>query len=127
MPLYDEVDNDNSALLSDATLSALQLQHQPFTSQLRHAFAQSDDGNDGEKAAPFRDEITEEQLSDIKQALITGDDLLLILGPEGAGKSALLQQLNENSGLRIQCFSVKGSDRFSTCLLYTSPSPRDRG
>ena len=116
MSAYHALDNDHSGLLSDATLTALNLHHQPFTSVLRDALALSNE--DADDIAPFSDAVTEEQLSDIKQALITGDDLLLILGESGAGKSTLLQQLNDNSGLRIQCFPVTGSDRFSTQTLF---------
>lgn len=105
----DALDNGQTGLLSDAALSALQINLQPF--------APSQDG-DGASAALFSDEITEEQLADIKQALITGDDLLLILGEDGAGKTTLLSQLGANSGLRIQCFAVKGSPRFSTMNLF---------
>ena len=94
-----------SALLSDTALSALALREQPF------APGATDDD-------PFTDEVTAEQLADIRQALITGDDLLLVLGEDGAGKSTLLSQLAANSGLRIQCFSVGGSPRFSTRNLF---------
>jgi len=95
-----------AGLLSDNTLADLQLQRQPF------AELSADD-------EPYADETTTEQLADIKQALITGDDLLLVLGEPGAGKSTLLTQLGTNSGLRIQCFSVRGSARFSTHNLFT--------
>ena len=116
MSVKDALDYDQGGLLSEATLAALNLRHQPFTSELRDASDLADEPEAG--AAPFSDAVTEEQLADIKQALITGDDLLLILGDDGAGKSTLLQQLNDNSGLRIQCFSVKGSERFSTTNLF---------
>ena len=105
MSSFDALDVDHGGLLSDATLSALQLRQQPFT-------ATAADGDN------FSDDTTAEQLSDIKQALINGDDLLLILGEQGAGKSTLLSQLGANSGMRIQCFSVKGSQRFSTMNLF---------
>ena len=105
MSSFDALDVDHGGLLSDATLSALQLRQQPFT-------ATAADGD------TFSDDTTAEQLSDIKQALINGDDLLLILGEAGAGKSTLLSQLGANSGMRIQCFSVKGSQRFSTMNLF---------
>jgi len=95
-----------AGLLSDATLSDLQLRRQPFAEL----------GPDDEA---FADETTGEQLGDIKQALITGDDLLLVLGEVGAGKSTLLAQLGANSGLRLQCFEVRGSERFSTHNLFT--------
>ena len=103
---FDALDADQAGLLSDAALSALQLRQQPFSSAPA----------DGDW---FTDGTTTDQLSDIKEALITGDDLLLILGPAGAGKSTLLNQLAANSGQRIQCFSVRGSARFSTDNLFT--------
>lgn len=117
MSVHEASDHGHSGLLSDATLAELQLRHQPFTTELSEkATSQNEDGDF--LAAPFSDAITEEQLADIKQALITGDDLLLILGEKGAGKTTLLQQLDANSGLRIQCFSVTGSKRFSTLNLF---------
>ena len=105
MSLKDASDVAQSALLSDATLAALDLPQQPF-------------GQLDPNSNTFSDETTAEQLADVKQALITGDDLLLILGPEGSGKSVMLKQLGEHSGLRIQCFAVKGSERFSTMNLF---------
>jgi len=102
------IDNQNTnpaATLSDFAVSELQLSQQPFTTE----------PGSGES---FVDGIAEAQLDDIKQALISGDDLLLILGPEGSGKSTLLNQLGAKSGQRIQCFSVHGSDRFSTANLF---------
>jgi len=109
MSSQDALDIDQTGLLSDATLSALQISQQAFASQ---------QGQSEADHALFSDEVTAEQLADIKQALITGDDLLLILGEEGAGKTTLLSQLGANSGLRIQCFAVKGSPRFSTMNLF---------
>jgi len=105
MSTFDALDIDQAGLLSDATVSALQLRQQPFT--ITPA--------DGEW---FTDSVNTEQLEDIKEALVTGDDLLLVIGPSGAGKTTLLNQLGANSGLRIQCFSVKGSPRFSTNNLF---------
>jgi len=105
MSNFDDPNTDRSALLTDVALADLQLQHQPFAA----------DPIDGET---FMDDIAEAQLDDIKQALISGDDLLLILGPAGSGKSTLLNQLGANSGQRIQCFSVRGSERFSTGNLF---------
>lgn len=105
MSTIDALDVDQAGLLSDATLSALRLRQQPFTTAPA----------EGEW---FSDELNSEQLEDIKEALINGDDLLLIVGDDGAGKSTLLRQLGANSGLRIQCFSVKGSPRFSTRNLF---------
>lgn len=106
MSSIDNNDTDQAALLTDFALEDLQLRHQPFTTSPA----------EGES---FLDEIAEAQLDDIKQALISGDDLLLILGPDGSGKSVLLAQLGTNSGQRIQCFSVRGSERFSTSNLFS--------
>ncbi len=105
MSSQDALDIHQTGLLSDVTLSALQLHRQPF-------------GQVAPDALTFSDDTSVEQLADVKQALITGDDLLLILGEHGAGKSVLLNQLGTNSGLRIQCFAVKGSPRFSTLNLF---------
>ena len=105
MPSPDAHASASAGLLSDAALAALELRHQPF----------------GELAADgdtYTDDTTAEQLADVRQALIAGDDLLLILGPPGAGKTVLLGQLAANSGQRIQCFSVRGSPRFSARNLF---------
>jgi len=115
MSAHEALDNDHSGLLSEATLSALQLSHQPFTTDLGD-IPKSDEQSDD--VLGFFDAETESQLADIKQALITGDDLLLVLGENGSGKSTVLEQLDANSGLRIQCFSVTGNDRFSTHNLF---------
>lgn len=103
MSSADNQEIDQAALLTDFALDDMQLQQQPFTT------------SNGES---YVDAIAEAQLDDIKQALISGDDLLLILGPQGSGKSTLLAQLGTNSGQRIQCFSVRGGDRFSTANLF---------
>lgn len=118
MSAHDALDHDQGGLLSDATLATLQLHQQPFAVEAQHAGATDQVGDDGDDQS-FIDTITEEQLADIKQAIITGDDLLLILGEKGAGKTTLLQQLNTHSGLRIQCFAVTGSERFSTVNLFS--------
>lgn len=105
MSIVDDQQTDPAVELTDFALADLQLQHQPFV----------DKSPSGES---FIDGIAEAQLDDIKQALISGDDLLLVLGPDGSGKSTLLNQLGANSGQRIQCFSVRGSERFSTTNLF---------
>ncbi len=105
MPSQDALDIHQTEQLSDVTLSALQLIQQPF-------------GSAASDTETFTDDTSLEQLGDVKQALVSGDDLLLILGEEGAGKSVLLHQLGINSGQSIQCFAVKGSPRFSTLNLF---------
>ena len=97
-------ESDQSVLLSDTALAALALERQPFEEE-----------TGGET---FIDESRTERLAEIRQALIAGDDLLLVLGERGAGKSTLLAQLAADSGLRIQCFSVRGGPRFSTLNLF---------
>ena len=106
MSSTDAPESPQSALLSDDALAALGLREQPFADAA------------GDDEALFADEVITEQLADVRQALITGDDLLLILGEEGSGRSTLLAQLAAESGLRIQCFSVRGSPRFSTRNLF---------
>ena len=110
-PQASRQESRQDALLSETALAALGLARQPF--------ADGPDGADGaDEQELFADEVTTEQLADIRQALITGDDLLLVLGERGAGKSTLLGQLAADSGLRIQCFSVRGGPRFSTRNLF---------
>ena len=98
-------ESEQGALLSDTALAALALERQPFSGECA-------------VADTFVDERRTERLAEIRQALIAGDDLLLVLGERGAGKSTVLAQLAADSGLRIQCFSVRGSPRFSTLNLF---------
>lgn len=96
---------ESEGQLNVETLSALQLRQQPFTKAPA----------DGDL---FVDQISSDLLSDINEALISGDDLLLIMGPPGSGKSTLLNQLSASSNSRITCFSVKGSGRFNANTLF---------
>jgi len=105
MSSTDDQNVDPASQLTNTMLEELQLNGQPFSTSTA-------------SGGSFLDEIAEAQLDDIKQALISGDDLLLILGPEGSGKSTLLTQLGANSGQRIQCFSVHGGPKFSTVNLF---------
>lgn len=102
-----EAITDDHGLLSDASIEALELQHQPFN------------------GAPiggelFEDDITRETVANINKALYDNDDVLLVLGPPGSGRSTLLRQLASNNGSRIACFSVKGTPRFDTAHLFGS-------
>ncbi len=98
---------NNEGLLSDASIEALELQHQPFA------------------ATPvggelFEDESTRALIADINSALYGNDDVLLVLGTVGSGRTTLLRQLASNTQSRIACFSVKGSARFDTAHLFGS-------
>ena len=63
-----------------------------------------------------------------------GDEPLVVTGPSGAGKSSMLGALQEEAeaqGLNVvhavaREFDLRPYSPFIRCLLYTSPSPRDR-
>ena len=58
---------------------------------------------------------------EIQEALILaepGDQVLLTKG---------IYNLNHGLSLDIDNVSILGAGMYETCLLYTSPSPRDRG
>ena len=92
--------------LSDYTMQELHLRSQPFI------------GSSAEGEL-FADEVTFSQISEIKQAIIKGDTVLLLTGEEGAGKTTLLKQLTRNSGARLQFFSVKGGEKYTTHNLFS--------
>ena len=48
-------------------------------------------------------------------------EVVVIIGPSGCGKSTFLRSLN------LLELPTEGEILFEGCLLYTSPSPRDRG
>lgn len=98
---------DNQGLLSQASMKALALEHQPFVAATAG----------GEL---FEDDATRALIADINSALYGNDDVLLILGTPGSGRSTLLRQLAANSQSRIACFSVKGTARFDTAHLFGS-------
>lgn len=98
---------DNQGLLSHASMEALALEHQPFATTTAG----------GEL---FEDDATRALIADINSALYGNDDVLLILGTPGSGRSTLLRQLAANSQSRIACFSVKGTARFDTAHLFGS-------
>ena len=98
---------DNHGFLSDASMEALELQHQPF--------AETPVGGE-----LFEDDVTRSVIADINDALYGHDDVLMIIGTPGSGRSILLRQLANNPKSRIACFSVKGSPRFDTAHLFGS-------
>lgn len=91
--------------VSDEVFATLELKSQPFAPATA----------DGEW---FSDDTTRAQLVHIKEALINDEDLLIVIGAEGSGKSVLLKQLSAGGGTRVQCFSVRGSERFNTANLF---------
>ncbi len=92
--------------LLDDTMQELQLRSQPFT------------GSSAEGEL-FADEVTFSQINEIKQAIIKGDTVLVLTGEEGAGKTTLLKQLTRNTGTRLQFFSVKGGEKYTTHNLFS--------
>ena len=56
---------------------------------------------------------------------VEAGEFLTLLGPSGCGKTTTLRLV---AGLeRTDGGSIYLGDRLISCLLYTSPSPRDRG
>ena len=101
-----QLEGKKEGSLSDYTMQQLQLRSQPFVGA----------SAEGEL---FADEVTFSQISEIKQAIIKGDTVLLLTGEEGAGKTTLLKQLTRNSGARLQFFSVKGGEKYTTHNLFS--------
>lgn len=101
-----QLEGKKEGSLSDYTMQQLQLRSQPFIGA----------SAEGEL---FADEVTFSQISEIKQAIIKGDTVLLLSGKEGAGKTTLLKQLTRNSGARLQFFSVKGGEKYTTHNLFS--------
>ena len=95
----------SEGLLTDYAMQQLQLRSQPFVGA----------SAEGEL---FADETTYSQINEIRQAILNGETLILLMGDSGAGKSTLLKQLTRTSGHRLQYFSVKGGDRYTTHNLF---------
>ena len=55
---------------------------------------------------------------------ITENAVTALIGPSGCGKSTFLRLFNRMNDY-IDSFKLNG--HIYICLLYTSPSPRDRG
>ena len=92
-------------LLTDYTLQQLQLRSQPFIGA----------SADGEL---FADELTYSQINEIRQLLIDGEALIMLEGELGAGKTTLVRQLTKTTGHRLQFFSVKGGEKYTTHNLF---------
>lgn len=92
-------------LLTEYALQQLQLRSQPFVGA----------SADGEL---FADELTYSQINEIRQLLIDGESLIMLEGELGAGKTTLLKQLTKTTGQRLQFFSVKGGDKYTTHNLF---------
>ena len=92
-------------LLTDFAMQQLQLRSQPFIGA----------SADGEL---FADELIYSHINEIRQTIINGDQLIMLVGELGAGKSTLLKQLTKTSGQRLQFFSVKGGEKYTTHNLF---------
>ena len=73
----------------------------------------------------------EHNLRDI-EVKIPRDQLVVITGVSGSGKSSLAFDTLYAEGYRKYMESLstqarQAMEQFKRCLLYTSPSPRDRG
>ena len=55
---------------------------------------------------------------------IANNEVISMIGPSGCGKSTLLRCLNRMNDTIPIC---RVTGELKLCLLYTSPSPRDRG
>ena len=64
-------------------------------------------------------------LNDVCLSIASGDSCG-ILGASGSGKSTLLNILGLLDLPNCGQYHFAGHDIFNACLLYTSPSPRDR-
>lgn len=104
-PHSNPVQTNAAGLLTDYAIQALQLRSQPFENGVMQ----------GEL---FADEQTYAQINEIRQAVISGETLLLLLGEEGSGRTTLLKQLTHQSGQRLQYFSVRGGENYTTQNLF---------
>jgi len=64
-------------------------------------------------------------LHDINLTIKTGETQVLF-GPNGSGKTTLLMTIMGFPKYQVTEGSIIFKDKDITCLLYTSPSPRDR-
>ena len=57
---------------------------------------------------------------------INGGEFFSFLGPSGCGKTTLLRAISGFQDPSEGSVLIDNKDMFGICLLYTSPSPRDR-
>ena len=73
----------------------------------------------------------EEKLFDGLNIDVHQGEKVLMLGPSGSGKTTLLQVMSgiipRSIDIAHKADELVIDDYASVCLLYTSPSPRDRG
>lgn len=112
-------DNADLCKLTEQTLSALEIQRQPFDSQAGHF-------------RYFVDDKVTELLSELQEALEPEDVLPVVIAPRGAGKTALLELLVEQTHGGVQYFLVEGNEQFNANNVFAGmleafqePAPDD--
>ena len=112
-------DNADLFALTEQTLAALEIQRQPFNSQAGHF-------------RYFVDDKVTDTLSELQEALEPEDVLPVVIAPRGAGKTALLELLIEQTHGGVQYFLVEGNEQFNANNVFAGmleafqePAPDD--